>query len=189
MSATVALEKKRFTCNDYHAMIEAGIIGAEDKLELLNGELIYKSPIVPLHNSTVARIDALLHKLIGRESIIFTQGPLAVGVSSEPEPDLAIVKQREDFYASAHPTPEDTYFVIEVADSTLNKDRIVKGAIYAEAAIPVYWIINLPERQLEVYEQPSDGKYRLQRIFLPGEEVDIPFFGRKVDVGALMPGN
>lgn len=186
MSAIPVLEKRLLTTDDYHALIAAGILDEDDKVELLNGELIFKSPIGPRHGSVVGRIDALLQQLLHNSAIVFVQNPVSLSPSSEPEPDLAIVKPRDDFYAESHPSPEDVFLLIEVADATLDKDRTVKAALYAEAGILYYWIVNLPEQQLEVYAQPGKGQYKLRQICLLDEKVVIEPFGIEVGVEQLL---
>lgn len=186
MSNTVALEKKLLTCDDYHAMIAAGILDEEDKVELLNGELIYMSPIGPNHGGVTNRLNNLLQELLKSSAIIAVQNPVTLAPFSEPEPDLAVLKPRKDFYSEAHPAPEDIFLLIEVADTTLERDRTVKGSLYANAGIPFYWIVNLPEMQLEVYSQPAKDQYKLRRIYLPDEKVEIPPFGIEVEVAKLI---
>ncbi len=186
MAALPELERKLLTCDDYHAMVTAGILSEEDKLELINGELIYMSPIGPKHRSVVGRIDALLQRLLQEKAIVFTQSPITLAPFSEPEPDLVIVKPRPDFYAEAHPVPDDLFWLIEVSDATLEKDRLIKGPLYAQAEIPVYWIANLVDRQLEVYTEPNEGQYKLRRILLPEEQVTLPGFEMTVEVGELL---
>lgn len=186
MSATLALEKRLLTTNDYHAMIAAGILGEDDKVELLNGELILMSPIGPNHSGVTNRISHLLQELLRGLAIVAAQNPVTLSLSSEPQPDLAIVKPRDDFYAESHPCPEDVFLLIEVADATLEKDRTVKAALYAEAGIPYYWIVNLPEQQLEVYAQPDKGQYKLRQIYLLDEKVVIEPFGVEVGVEQLL---
>lgn len=182
----VALEKKRLTIDDYHAMIKAGILTEEDKIELLNGELIIMSPVGPSHSGTIDLIDTQLKVLLHKKAIVRNQGPVTLPYHSEPEPDLAVAKYRPDFYTKSHPGPDDILISIEVADTSLERDRTVKAALYATHLIPTYWIVNLQDRQIEVYTQPKDGQYRTRQTFLPGEELELPDFGLKVAVEDLL---
>lgn len=182
----LALEKKLLTVDDYHAMIEAGILAEEDKVELLNGELIIMSPIGPSHSGTIDRIDTQLKRLLYGKAIVRNQGPITLPYHSEPEPDLAIVKYQSDFYTKSHPGPNDVLIAIEVADTSLERDRTVKSALYATHLIPTYWIVNLQDRQIEVYTRPKDGQYRTRQTFLPGEELETPGFGLQVAVDELL---
>ena len=186
MSTTATMEKRLLTCDDYHAMIAAGILDEENKVELINGELIYTSPIGPSHSGVTNRLNHLLQELLKGAAIIAVQNPITLAPFSEPEPDLAILKTREDFYSKAHPTPEDIFLLIEVADFTLEKDRTVKAPLYAKAGVPFYWIVNLPELQLEAYSQPAKEKYKLRQIYLLDEKVEIPPFGIEVEVAKLI---
>lgn len=185
MRNTVALEKKLLTCDDYHAMIAAGILDEEDKVELLCGELIFKAPKTSLHAGTVNRINQLLHRLLDNQCIVSAACAVKLEPFSELEPDLSILKYRDDFYSEAHPVPADTFFIIEVADTTLEKGRTVKAPLYAGGNVPFYWIVNLPEMQLEVYSQPAKDQYKLRRIYLPDEKVEIPPFGIEIEVEKL----
>lgn len=186
MSAIPVLEKRLLTTDDYHAMIAAGILDEDDKVELLNGELIFMSPIGPKHSGVTNRINHLLKQLLQDLAIVAVQNPIALAPLSEPEPDLAVLRTREDFYSESHPSPEDVFLIIEVADATLEKDRTVKAALYAEAGILHYWIVNLPEQQLEVYAQPAKGQYKLRQIYLLDEKVVIEPFGIEVGVEQLL---
>ncbi len=182
----VVLEKKLLTIDDYHAMIKAGILSEEDKVELLNGELIIMSPIGISHSGTIDLIDTELKFLLRGKAIVRNQGPITLPYHSEPEPDLAIAKYRSDFYTKSHPGPDDILISIEVADTSLERDRTVKAPLYATHLIPTYWIINLQDRQIEVYTQPKGGQYRTRQTFLPGEELELPGFGLQVAVEDLL---
>lgn len=186
MSTAAILEKRLLTCDDYHAMIAAGILDEDNKVELLNGELILMSPISPNHSGVINRLNSLLQELLKGLAIIAVQNPVSLAPFSEPEPDLAILKPRDDFYFDAHPIPEDILLLIEVSDFTLEKDRSVKAPLYAKAGIPFYWIVNVPELQLEAYSRPAKGKYKLRQIYLLDEKVEIPPFGVEVEVSKLI---
>ena len=118
--------------------------------------------------------------------MVRTQNPVVLGKYSEPEPDIAIVKRKENYYADAHPAPEEIFLIIEVADSSLEKDRQAKLPLYADALIPEYWIINLDQRELEVYQSPSNDKYLSKRIFLPGSEATLEPFDLSFPVDDLL---
>mgnify|MGYP002078357880 CR=1 FL=1 len=165
-------------------MIAAGILDETERLELLNGELILMSPIGPKHSSIVKRINQLLQNLLNdRNTIVSIQDPITLEPASEPEPDIALLKNRPDFYANSHPTASDIYLIIEVADTTLEKDRQLKGNIYAKSGIPQYWIINLVDQQIEVYDTPIGEKYAHQQTYGIGENITLPFFNITIAVG------
>jgi Uma2 family endonuclease len=146
---------RRFTVAEYHEMIKAGILTDEDQVELLEGWIIPKMPRNPPHDAIIAVIhNRVLGPLL--PAGWFCRGQSAVTTSdSEPEPDLAVIRGRERDYLRRHPGPKDMALVIEVADTSIRRDRTLKGRLYARAGVPVYWIVNLPGARLEVYSEPS----------------------------------
>jgi Uma2 family endonuclease len=147
----------RFSVEQYHRMIEAGILTATDRCELLDGWIVPKMTHQPPHDSAIARLNRRLTRLLSDEWVIRVQAAITLA-TSEPEPDLAVVTGPEDLYDQRHPFPRDIALLIEVADSSLLSDRRDKGALYARARIPEYWIVNLVSAQVEVYTQPRSGK-------------------------------
>jgi len=168
----VTLAKRLISAVEYHKMAEVGILQPEDKIELLNGEIIKMSPIGSLHAGYVNIIDELLSDALGKKVHINIQSPVRLGTFSEPEPDLLVLKRRKDHYLTRLPRPEDVHLLIEVADSTLEKDREVKVPLYAKASISEYWILNVPDKQLEVFTNPIGGKYQNQKI-IKGKDIAI----------------
>ena len=166
----------RFSVEDYHRMGEAGIFEGH-KVELLDGNIVDMSPINSNHAGTVKRLIRLLSERLGEFHILSVQDPVNLGDFSEPEPDLAILKFRDDFYTNSHPAPEETLLIIEVADSSLEKDREIKLPLYASADIPEVWIVNLPEQQLERYRKPAQQRYTDIQIFLPGDHLETEWAG------------
>ncbi|MCY2992118.1 MAG: Uma2 family endonuclease [Planctomycetota bacterium] len=146
----------RFTVEEYHQMGEAGVLTEEDQVELLEGWIVTKMNRKPIHDSTVATEHDLLRKYLPDGWHVRGQMAVTTG-DSEPEPDLAIVRGKTRDYVSAHPRPQDVALVIEVAESSLGRDR-AKRRLYARAGIPQYWIINLTEAVVEVYTQPSHAE-------------------------------
>lgn len=165
----VTLAKRLISAVEYHKMAEVGILKSDDKVELLNGEIIKKSPIGSLHAGYLIIIDELLSDELGKKVHINIQSPVRLGNFSEPEPDLMILKRRKDYYLTRLPRPKDILLIVEVADTTLEKDRAVKAPLYAKAGIPEYWILNVPEKQLEVFSIPKNGKYQNESI-VKGQE-------------------
>ncbi len=180
------VERRIFTVDEYHQMAEAGILTEDDRVELINGEIIAMSPINSPHASVVDRISNFLKGEIGKSVIVRVQSPLLLSDLSEPEPDVMLLVPRDDFYASAHPQPEDVYLLIEVADSTLRIDREVKLPVYAAAEVPEVWIVNLPEKQVEVFRSPSAGRYQYTEVVQPTQEVVIPHFLLRVTADTLL---
>jgi Uma2 family endonuclease len=149
--STSEIIRHRFSVEQYHQMIDAGILVPDERLELIHGELVKMSPINRRHAACCARISYLLERL-GRRAMKRIQDPITLA-DSEPQPDVAVVRWRDDFYLAGHPTPSDIYWVIEVADTTITYDRGVKVPLYLQAGIPEVWLINLDEDCLEVYRQ------------------------------------
>lgn len=145
---------RRFSVAEYHKLIEIGILTEDDNLELLDGYLVHKMSRNPPHDAALQLIQETLPRLLPAGWCLRMQSAITLS-RSEPEPDAAIVRGNARTYATHHPTPADIGLVIEVADSTLDADRLDKGRIYAEAGIACYWIVNLVDRQIEIYTLPS----------------------------------
>lgn len=163
--------RKLFTTAEYHQMIEAGVIKEDDRVELFNGEIIEMSPIGPRHASHVDRLNEILTAKFRKFAIVRVQSPITLGDYSEPQPDLTLLKRRADFYASGHPTPADVLIVIEVSDSTVEKDHRAKIPAYAQAGIPEAWLIDLVEDRIEVHSNPYNNVYQEVRIIQRGQKV------------------
>jgi len=155
----VQVSTKKFTVFDFHRMGEAGIFSKDDRVELLEGEIIDMTPIGSRHAACVARLDRQLNQLVGTSAIVWAQNPIRLNDQSEPQPDMALLKPRPDFYENAHPQPADILLIIEVADSSVDFDRETKLPLYAKAGIPELWIVDLTQRRVEMYQQPSGEKY------------------------------
>jgi len=149
-----------FTTDEYHRMATAGILAEDDRVELIEGEIIRMSPIGSPHASSVDRLTSLLTRRLGRRAIVRVQGPVVLDRRSEPQPDVTVLKPREDFYATEHPGPKDVLLLIEVADTSGGYDRGTKLPLYARAGIREVWIVDVVERTLEVYRQPTLRTYR-----------------------------
>ena len=165
----VQTQRKLFTVDDYYKMAEVGILAPEDRIELIHGEIIQMGPIKSFHASVVDNLHELLLFLLREKTIIRGQNPLRIDNYSEPEPDLSIVHFYTHKYRHQHPQPEDVHFLIEVADTTLQKDRKLKLPLYAEAGIPEVWIVNLKNNSVEVYTNPLDGAYQEMKTLRNGE--------------------
>jgi Uma2 family endonuclease len=144
----------RFSVDEYHKLIEIGILTEDDNLELLDGYLVHKMSRNPPHDAAIQKIQKRLFRLLPPNWDLRIQSAITLS-HSEPEPDLAVVRGDETRYLSNHPGPADIGLVMEISDTTLDADRSDKGRIYAEAGIASYWIVNLVDRQIEIYTQPS----------------------------------
>jgi Uma2 family endonuclease len=155
------LAKHWITADEYERMGQAGIFPQDARLELLEGEIYEMSPIGSRHAACVKFLSNLFSRQFGDKLIVSTQDPVRLDDFSEPQPDVALLRWRDDFYRHAHPTPADVLLVIEVADTTLESDRRYKLPLYAKAGIPEAWLVNLPEEKLELHAQPASGAYQL----------------------------
>ena len=173
----VVLKTRRFTVDEYHRMGEAGILSEDDRVELLAGEIVTMSPIGPLHAGTVNRLTAFLSSRFGTQVIVGIQNPLLLRTEdSEPQPDVALLRPRADFYTRAHPEAHDVYLVIEVADTSVEKDRQVKFPIYARAGIPEAWLLDIVAARLEVNRHSTSDGYQDVRHFQRGQSVALQAF-------------
>lgn len=184
VAAPVEDLRRRFTVEEYERMGEVGVFDPDERVELLDGEVIAMSPIGARHASVVdITVESLFRQLIGRVTIR-TQNPLRLPPRSEPEPDIVVARRRRDFYGSAHPTAEDTLLVIEIAETSLRIDRAVKVPIYAQQGVVEVWIVDLAADAVYVYSDPVDGAYRQVRTARGGDElvpVAIPDLRLTVD--------
>ncbi len=176
MSVQVATQPERllFTVDDYYRMADAGILAEDDPVELIEGEIIRMSPPGSPHASRVNRLNRLLTPKLSEKAIVAVQNPVHLNDLSEPEPDLAVLRPREDFYDERHPTPEDVLLLIEVSRSSLEYDHKVKLPLYARHGIPEFWVVNLPDAVVEVYRDPKGGAYSDRQDFRRGESM-APF--------------
>ncbi|HEV8712026.1 MAG TPA: Uma2 family endonuclease [Candidatus Binatia bacterium] len=159
------------TVADYHRMGEAGILGEDDRVELIDGELIEMAPIGSNHAGEVIRLVALLSSVLAGRALISPQNPVRLGDYSEPQPDITVLRFRDDFYRVSHPQPEDVLLLIEVADTTVRYDREIKIPLYARHGIPEVWLIDLQQERVEIYLQPGSEGYR--QILRPGKSERI----------------
>jgi len=182
------LAHRRFTVDEYHRMAETGILGEDDHVELLDGEIVAMSPIGPRHAATVTRLQRLLHQLVGERAIVRTQNPVRLDGYSEPEPDIALVTPRDDFYAAGHPAPRDILLIVEVADTSLRFDRHRKLPGYARAGVPEVWLVDLTADRVERYREPRGDAYTDQQ-FLGRDATLTPLLlpGVAIHVGDLVP--
>ena len=150
---------KKFTVYDFHRMGEAGIFSEDDRVELLEGEIIERAPRGSRHAACVSRLNRILILQLGPTAIVSVQNPIRLNDRSEPQPDIALLKPRPDFYAEAHPKPDHILLVIEVADTSVDFDQGTKLPLYAKAGIPEVWIVALTQRSVEIYRQPDAQGY------------------------------
>lgn len=167
---SLPISKYYFSAAEFERMGEAGVFAKDARLELIEGEIIEMSPIGSRHAACVRFLGRFLNRAVGDIALVSTRNPARLNDFSEPEPDLALLRLRDDFYRDAHPTPADVLLIIEVADTTLGYDRQVKVPLYAKAGIEEIWIVNLTEEQIETYSGLADGHYQTVVNFRRGEE-------------------
>jgi Uma2 family endonuclease len=170
---SVQLRHHRFSVETYDEMIAQGILTSGDRVELLAGEIVEMSPIESPHASCVLRLNQLFSLALGKRVTVAVQSPIVLPPDSEPEPDIAILRPREDFYFHAHPRPDDVLLLVEVADSSLMLDRTVKLPLYGAAGVSEIWIVNLSANLIEVYTQPGPGGYGQKRA-VSGDALLVP---------------
>ena len=148
---SVAVSRRLFTVDQYHEMARSGILSEDDRVELFAGEIVEMSPIGSRHASCVDRLTKTITMQIENSAIVRVQSPIRLGPRSEPQPDLALLKPRADFYAQAHPGPQDVLLIIEVAETSTDTDRKLKLPLYAKTGIPEVWIFELFTKQVDLY--------------------------------------
>ena len=163
--------KRLISVDEYHRMAEDGLFAQDERVELIEGEIVEKMVIKNPHAAGVRRLDALFHRAVGGRVVIDVQNPVRLGDWSEPEPDVKLLAWRDDYYGSSAPTAQDVLLVVEVADSSVRYDREVKGPLYARQGIREYWLLNLPAGLLEVYRRPGPDGYREVRRLRHGDSI------------------
>ena len=173
----------RLSVGQYHEMIRAGILTADDPVELLEGWLVTKMPKTPPHSVTTQLTRETLARLLPAGWYVDCHEPITTA-DSEPEPDVAVVRGDTRQYLDRHPGPKDAALIVEVSDATLRHDREFKTRVYASAGIPVYWIVNLIDNQCEVYTDPSgpaeQADYRQRQDYGPSETIPLVIDGVEV---------
>lgn len=172
-STEAPVRRRLFTAEEYHRLGEVGILRREDRVELVDGDIVLMSPIGTRHASCVDRLIVLMQRCFGDRGILRVQGPVRLNSNSEPQPDLTVLKPRADFYASAHPQGDDILLAIEVADTSLRYDRDIKGRLYARTAVAEFWLVDLPNERIEVFSQPQADGYASSRVARRGERLPI----------------
>src|SRR5665213_3138786 len=149
----------RFTVEDYYRMAETGVLKPDARVELLDGKIIDMSPIGPFHGGITKYLSKIFFGAAKGRWITAVQDPVRLDDHSEPQPDLMLLKPSADYYRKRHPQPEDVFLLVEISDTSLEKDQKVKLPAYARAGIAEVWIVNLNEQTIEVYRQPHFAGY------------------------------
>jgi Uma2 family endonuclease len=183
----------KWSLQDYHQMIETGILD-ERRVELVNGEIIEMSPEGAPHSSYCGEIAEYLRRLLGNRAKVREAHPITLPDNSEPEPDIAIVRNRSTLYRDRHPYPEDIFWLIEIANSTLAKDLSMKKDLYANAGITEYWVLNLQASTLVVFRDltisqggdSANASYQSETIYTSGLIFPLAFQDLEIDIQQLL---
>jgi Uma2 family endonuclease len=173
---SIQLLRRRFTVEQYHQMAEAGILTENDRVELLDGEIVEMSPIGRRHAACVDRLNRLFGSRLGERAIVRVQNPIELSDRSEPQPDIVLLQPREDFYEAGHPQPQDILLLVEVADTTAEFDREVKIPLYASSRIAEVWLVDINGQCLEIYREPGANGYQNVQKLLRGQSIFIQAF-------------
>jgi Uma2 family endonuclease len=163
------IKRRLFTIQDCYRMAAAGILRPDERVELIRGDIIQMSPIGKRHGAAVDRATRALVRLLGDRAIVRVQGTIELDQLCAPQPDLALLRPRDDFYVSEHPGAADIFLVIEVADSSLEYDTTTKLSLYAILGVPEYWVADLVNNRLLTYSDPHEDAYKITREFRRGD--------------------
>ena len=182
----VQLLRKKFTITEFEQMAETGIIKDEDRIELIEGELIEMGKIGKRHAACVDRLNDLFRDKFGKRVLVRSQNPIQLSDYSQPQPDLAILTRKSDYYETAHPTPDDIFLLVEVADTTIKFDQEIKIPLYAKHNILEVWLVNLNQEIVEVYYQSNINSYTTKKIFTKKQIISpISFPEIKINVSEI----
>ncbi len=183
----------RLSVEQYHGLIENGLLADDDPVEFLEGWMVPKMPKKPTHSIVIEMTREAITPLLPADWFLKSENPITTD-ESEPEPDITAVRGRLREYLTRHPAPKDIGMIVEIADTTLARDRGIKKRIFARANIPVYWIVNLVDKQVEVYTDPSgpgeNPDYGQPHIYKPGDSIAVILDGKeigKIEVNLLLP--
>ncbi len=176
MDTMAAVEPYRFTVEEYERMGQVGILGEDDRVELIDGQIVQMTPIGVPHAGTVGALSIMFTRAIGDRAIVWAQNPIELGEFSEPQPDLMLLRPPLATYRRRHPLPKDVHLLVEVADTSGPLDRGVKLSLYAQAGVPEYWIVDLEKNVVEVHRSPSGDRYASVERLAPGNHVSPKAF-------------
>lgn len=187
METEVLPKKRKFTSKEYYQLLDTGILTEDDRVELINGEIIEMSPINNPHVTCINKMTMFFASLVKGKAIVSVQNPVVLDNYNEPQPDLVLFKHRDDFYFDKKAAAKDVIVAIEVADSSLGFDRNVKSTIYAQHGISEFWIINLKKKELEQYRKPSSDRYEQLNTYKLKEILILEALDLEVKVTDLIP--
>lgn len=176
MDTQAAPVQRRFNVDEYYRMAEVGIIGRDDRVELLDGQVVEMSPIGKTHGMSVDAFTMMMTEAVRGQAIVRIQGVVRLDAFNEPEPDVAVLRLPLRKYGEAHPGPEDVFLIVEVGDSSRRFDKKVKLPMYAAFGIPEVWLVDLDARRMEVYRSPDAGAYREMTTLGPADVASLESF-------------
>jgi Uma2 family endonuclease len=184
------LDVRLFTVKEYHRMVEAGILDPDERVELLAGQILKMAAKGTAHEAAITRADRLLRNRIGEPVLLRLQSPIQLNDYSEPEPDIAVVQVDPLDYEDHHPNSSEVYLIIEIADTSLNRDLNFKAQIYAQSGITDYWVLDINERRLYVLREPNNNGYQNQVILSDHDTVlPLTFPDCVITVGEMLRPN
>lgn len=169
----VDVSRRPFTVEEYHRMAAAGILGEDDRVELLEGEIVQMEPIGSRHAGCVNRLTRIFSERARGRAVVTVQNPITLGPRSEPQPDFVLARLRPDEYTDAHPGPGDILLIVEVAETSARYDREMKLPIYARYGVPEAWLVNLNDDRIEVFREPGREGYRSVHHLARGEDLEV----------------
>ncbi len=174
---SIAVTTRKFTVDEYHTMIRSGILQEDDRVELLAGEIVEMSPISSKHAGCLKRLVEFFSVLLVRKEVhLGVQDPIFISDTSEPQPDLCLLKYRRIAYSDHHPRPHEIYLLIEISDSSRTIDREIKLPIYAKAGIREVWLVDLVNEIIERYLEPKGNAYQRIEKYIAGQEISPQAF-------------
>ncbi|MFO1421921.1 MAG: Uma2 family endonuclease [Candidatus Competibacteraceae bacterium] len=179
--------RHRWTVAEYHRMGEVGLLNEDSRVELIDGEIVEMAPIGCEHAGHNNYLLSLLAYRLHGKAVVAGQNPVVLGNYEEPQPDIALLRWRNDYYRTAHPHAEDILLVIEISDSTLRYDRDVKIPLYAKNGVPEVWLLDISNRQLEIYREPLNGKYQQRDCCQTGKIAPILCPDAVIDLAEVFP--
>jgi Uma2 family endonuclease len=171
MAVEVELPRRLFTVEEYHRMAETGILAADERVELIEGEIVQMAPIGPRHAGCVINANRMFFSRLGDRAVISPQNPVVIQPRSEPQPDLVLLRPRPVSYSRELPVSADVLLAVEVAETTARFDRLVKARLYARAGIPEFWLCLTMDGAVEVYREPRAGGYAGVTQYGPGQVI------------------
>ena len=175
-NSETSIKVRQWTVSDYRRMLDAGILVEDDQVELLNGQITLMSPQRPPHTTATKRAYDYLKPLLLGKADVRSQSPITLNSYSEPEPDIAVVAIDNFEYSDRHPSPNEIFLLIEVADSTLARDLGEKVSAYAQANIQDYWVVNVRERIVHIFRHPLGDTYQQKQILEENDECSLLVF-------------